>query len=75
MKPPASDLDRKYFGYPAISDTLFEQILIFFQLTLIYIYIYIYIYIMYKNVLIPTHGLNTDHNNTSVDMDYATGVP
>ena len=30
----ASNLDRKYIGYPAISDTLFSQILIFFQLTL-----------------------------------------
>ena len=30
----ASDLDRKYDGYPAISDTLFSQILIFSQLTL-----------------------------------------
>ena len=27
-----SDLDRKYIGYPAISDTLFSQILIFFSL-------------------------------------------
>ena len=32
----ASDLDREYVGYPAISDTLFSQILIFFQLTLMY---------------------------------------
>ena len=30
----SSDLDRKYIGYPVISDTLFSQILIFFQLTL-----------------------------------------
>ena len=30
-----SSLDRKYIGYPAISDTSFSQILIFFQLTLI----------------------------------------
>ena len=30
----ASDLDRKYVGYSAISDTLFSQILIFFQPTL-----------------------------------------
>ena len=30
----ASDLNRKYFGYPAISDTLFSQILISFQLML-----------------------------------------
>ena len=29
----AFDLDRKYVGYPAISDTLFLQILMFFQLT------------------------------------------
>ena len=27
-----SDLYRKYTGYPAISDTLFAQILVFFQL-------------------------------------------
>ena len=32
----ASDLDRKYVGYLAISDTLFSQILIFFQLTLMH---------------------------------------
>ena len=30
----APDFDRKYIGYPAISDTLFLQILIFFQFTL-----------------------------------------
>ena len=30
----ASDLDRKYIGYLALSDTLFSQILIFFQLIL-----------------------------------------
>ena len=37
----ASNFDRKYICYPAISDTLFSQILIFFQLTLMYIYIYV----------------------------------
>ena len=31
-----SNLDRKYTGYSATSDTLFSQILIFFQLTLMY---------------------------------------
>ena len=30
----ASNLSRKYIGYPAISETLFSQILIFFQLRL-----------------------------------------
>ena len=30
----ASDLDRKYIGHPVISDTLFSQILTFFQLML-----------------------------------------
>ena len=30
----ASDLDRKYVDYPAISDTLFSQIIEFFQLRL-----------------------------------------
>ena len=29
-----SNLDRKYITYPAISDTLFTQFLIFFQLML-----------------------------------------
>ena len=29
----ASDLDRKYICYPAIFDTLFSHILMFFQLT------------------------------------------
>ena len=29
----ASDLDKKYIGYPVISDTLISQTLIFFQLT------------------------------------------
>ena len=33
-KTSASDFDRKYICYPAISDTLFSQILIFFQFTL-----------------------------------------
>ena len=32
-KTSVSDFDRKYICYPAISDTLFSQILIFFQLT------------------------------------------
>ena len=52
-KTSASDFNRKYICYPAISDTLFSQIFIFFQLTLmcavkiffirdIYTYIYIY---------------------------------
>ena len=33
-KNSASDFDRKYICYPAISDTLFSQIFIFFRLTL-----------------------------------------